>query len=268
MALPPKKQPLPDSDGVLLIDIKRNSRRHHGSVAERIDKTVDRLGEYLSPEASAASPPTRVCRLASGPLPSLFYDITAAGVNEIDFMLASRPLFPDGVGIALTKHKEGSRLLYEITVSSAAVAEVACTTDLLIIGGKILPASRALDCDSKVLRVNLSNIPHLSQSEVIDGLLKSLQPYGCVLELHLFVTDHGARSKGKGYVYLELMSPRQRASKTLAHRLPWHYGNAMLHARWHRVGLYCGYCYADWHAKAVCPELKNYLCYDCQIIKK
>lgn len=111
--------------------------------------------------------------------------------------------------------------------------------------------------------MNLTNIPILPQAEVDEGLTKTLEPFGRILDLCLFKEANGDWFLGRGYVYLEFPTKDERKAKSLTHIIPWNDNECVIYGTWQRMGVYCRYCHEKGHVRADCPKRRQIRCYNC-----
>jgi hypothetical protein len=125
----------------------------------------------------------------------------------------------------------------------------------------ILPC-RALDDDSTIIRLSLSNLPFLKESTLLEGLTTSLRPYGHVHHVE-FVKDGGSGLfMGTGYAILN--RPTDGEYSALTHKIPYLETKESFHATFANMKPWCRYCHDEGHTKLECAvAAAGTMCYNC-----
>ena len=146
------------------------------------------------------------------------------------------------------------RVVVEITPRDESQRNI-LSTDGLILDNKTIIGTPALRNGSGFLVVNLYDLPHLSEQQLIPAIQQMLQPYGRILDISLFFCclHHIYFSWVKGCVLLDVTNSDHSLS---THTLNFPGIDHEVRAFWKGSPPYCRICHDDTHEKDACPKVK------------
>jgi hypothetical protein len=113
-----------------------------------------------------------------------------------------------------------------------------------------------------VIQLNLSDIPPISQQEILTGLTDALTHFGEILDIGLYRESGSRFFLGAGYAVIQ-----QLADKTypqLHHTISWGDSGLSCYATFPDMPTWCRYCHSEGHTKFECTKAKaSILCYAC-----
>jgi hypothetical protein len=133
---------------------------------------------------------------------------------------------------------------------------------------RILPC-KAVDDQTKIIKLKLTRLPMFTRDEVINGLKQSLAMFGDILDAGIFTEKATGFFMGSGYAVInthqDLDTPNEKKFALLSHQLSWcESATEVFHATWNNMPTWCRYCHKDGHSKYDCPLSKaRILCYAC-----
>lgn len=188
---------------------------------------------------------------------SLMFDVTSRHESQLDFLRIIATQLPNRWGVAF--HKEGSRKIVELNFLNPIDTDNAISTGLLFTdtNTRILPTP-ALNRESHIARIHLSDLPFLSEDELVIGLRQSLKNYGHVLDLGISRERNYNTYVGQGYAVLDLYQTidNEKEYLPLNHNIPWADSTTDgIKATWHNMPPYCTYCHdsSGTHNANDCP---------------
>ena len=132
---------------------------------------------------------------------------------------------------------------------------------------KVYPC-HSLNDSAKVVNIKLNHLPLLPKKEVLEGLQKSLQVFGEIMDLGITTEPATGFFMGAGYAVLNIQQEanvtERKIFQTLSHQISWCESNEFFHATWNNMPTWCRYCHKEGHTKFECPDSKaRIICYSC-----
>lgn len=131
---------------------------------------------------------------------------------------------------------------------------------------KVYPCS-SLNDSAKVVNIKLSHLPLLPKKEVLDGLQRSLQVFGEIMDLSITTEPAIGFFMGAGYAVLNIQQEvnvaERKIFQALSHQISWCESKEFFHVTWNNMPTWCRYCHKG-HTKFECPDSKaRIICYSC-----
>lgn len=133
---------------------------------------------------------------------------------------------------------------------------------------RVIPC-QAVDDKVKMIRVKLSHLPMLPREAVLEGLKKSLSPFGQLKDVGIHTEATTGFFMGAGYAVLAVpLENTDQANSTyqeLDHNIQWcEEKTEIFHATWDNMPTWCRYCHKIGHTKFDCEKSKaRIVCYSC-----
>lgn len=136
---------------------------------------------------------------------SLMFDVTSRPESQHELFKIIATQFPNRWG-------EPSRII-EIHFLKSIDKDYAITTGLVFTdtNKRIIP-TRALNRESKVVRLHLTDLPFLSEDDILFGLRQSLKRYEHVSDLGISYGRNYNTYVGQGYAVLDIHQPENEGS--------------------------------------------------------
>lgn len=205
---------------------------------------------------------TSIWRPGHGP-GSVFVDMTGRTESKLEFLSLVAQQYPTRVGV-LTQ-QVGSLKFAEINFDSADTALNDCLTNgIKFADHSIVLPCRVLDSQMQVVRLRLSNLPFLGEKALLEGLKKSLQMYGEILDVGILLEPNTGTYMCTGYAILNVFS-QEHIFEPLTHLIPWDERREQgFYAVWNQMPHYCRYCHEEGHVVVNCPKRRNrHTCWNC-----
>ncbi|KAG2217910.1 hypothetical protein INT45_008660 [Circinella minor] len=184
--------------------------------------------------------------------PSLFFETTSVTTNRSTIFNAIASQFPSSPPLGVQLRFKDKRVVVEITPRDDAQCHVLSTQGLTI-DSKTVFGTPALRKGSGFLAINLYDLPHLPNDQLILAIQQMLQPYGKLLDISLFLSSPHLFFMGQGCVSLDVTESDQNLS---THTLHFPGIDHEIRAFWKGSPSYCRICHEDTHEKDVCPKAK------------
>ncbi|KAG1135539.1 hypothetical protein G6F37_012744 [Rhizopus arrhizus] len=132
---------------------------------------------------------------------------------------------------------------------------------------KVYPCP-SLNDSAKVVNIKLSHLPLLPKKEVLEGLQRSLQVFGEIMDLGITTEPATGFFMGAGYAVLNIQQEvnvaERKLFQALSHQISWCESKEFFHATWNNMPTWCRYCHKEGHTKFECPDSKaRIICYSC-----
>ncbi|KAI8980483.1 hypothetical protein BDB01DRAFT_836706 [Pilobolus umbonatus] len=130
---------------------------------------------------------------------------------------------------------------------------------------RVLPR-RATSDASQIVYLNLSDIPMLKPSKVLEGIKKSLEVFGDILDIGLNYDPHHNFYIGTGYAVLDLNDLEGEITfQPLSHTISGCESTVEdFQVTWKNMPTWCRYCHEEGHNKFNCEKSKaRIICYNC-----
>ncbi|KAG2224657.1 hypothetical protein INT45_007902 [Circinella minor] len=184
--------------------------------------------------------------------PSLFFETTSITNNRSIILSAIAKQFPDTPPLGVQLRFKDKRVVVEITPCDDLQRNTLSTKGFILEGQSII-GTPALRKGSGFLIVNVYDLPHLPEHELVLTIQQMFQPYGRILDISLFLSAPHLFFIGQGCVTLDVTDSDQ----TLAtHTLHFPGIDHDIRAFWKGSPPYCRICHEDTHEKAACPKAK------------
>ncbi|KAI8972163.1 hypothetical protein BDB01DRAFT_839540, partial [Pilobolus umbonatus] len=142
-----------------------------------------------------------------------------------------------------------------------------CETGVYFHEQKIRVLSRRAIYDaSQIVHLNLSDLPMLRPVKVLEGITKSLEVFGDILDIGLNYDPRHNFYMGTGYAVLDLNDLEGEVTfQPLSHTVSWCESTVEdFHVTWKNMPTWCRYCHEEGHTKFNCEKSKaRIICYNC-----
>lgn len=205
---------------------------------------------------------TSIWRPGHGPN-SVFVDMSGRKESVIEFLRLVAQQYPSRVGVL--PQKVGNLRFAEIFFNDEDNAvETFLETGLQFADGSIVVPCRSLGPNMDVISVRLSKLPFIKESTLLDGLRKSLSPFGDILDIGIHLEPETKTYMGTGFAVINVPL-KEGACRPLTHIIPWKDSEDLsFYAVWKQMPRYCKYCHAEGHTLVDCEKRKTkFSCWTC-----
>ncbi|KAJ8658998.1 hypothetical protein O0I10_005380 [Lichtheimia ornata] len=240
----------------------QNSQQRHPSYAHAT-RAHPPIKESLISKDTDNTIRSRVWKVGGSPAscPSMFFDFTSRPENRAALLCYINECYPDNCGVRL--HSDQSRRIVELFLPTSKQCEETSVTGITFDDGECILASKPISADTRLVHLQLSDLPFTTLDKLRLGLRKSLAPYGSLSDYGIF-RDHASNLfMGRGYATLKI--PANYKYKQLSHTIPWLTSDDSFHATWAEMPLHCLRCHTAGHATSACPRhpSRSRLCWTC-----
>lgn len=205
---------------------------------------------------------------------SVFFDVTSRPESQTDFFGLIAKQLPKRYAVGFCKESGNRRLIEVNFLQDTEALQEALLKGLVFEKDnvRILPTA-AKDREINAVRVAVSNLPFISEIEVMCGLRDTFAPYGVVLDVGIEREKEFNTFVGQGYVVIDNSHEEtQTPFAVLNHKISWCNSKANgIHATWHNMPPWCTYCHdsSGNHTARTCPERPSHqkiVCWNCHEI--
>ena len=205
---------------------------------------------------------------------SVFFDVTSRPESQTDFFGLIAKQLPKRYAVGFCKESGNRRLIEVNFLQDTEALQEALLKGLVFEKDnvRILPTA-AKDKEINAIRIAVSNLPFISEIEIMCGLRDTFTPYGVVLDVGIEREKEFNTFVGQGYVVIDNSHEEtQSPFAALNHKLSWCNSKAHgIHATWHNMPPWCTYCHdsSGTHTARTCPERPSHqkiVCWNCHEI--
>jgi hypothetical protein len=205
---------------------------------------------------------------------SVFFDVTSRPETQTEFFGLIAKQLPKRYAVGFCKESGNRRLIEVNFLDDTEALNEALRKGLMFEKDNvcILPTA-AKNKEINAIRVAVSNLPFISELEVMTGLRNTFAPYGIVLDVGIEREKDFNTFVGQGYVVIDNSHEETHPPfAALDHNLSWCNSKASgIHATWHNMPPWCTYCHdsSGKHTARTCPERPSHqkiVCWNCHEI--